>query len=239
MQDDLSGINKEADFDPMYSGYEAAEPADRAEREDALPRGIYFVEFQAGKARFSKDADARLGRPIPGIRLGAKVLEGPEGTVGRVGFGSLNVYPSSTKYEKGDGGKRSTSTKSDKEYQDDLQKHLGVLKRVASVLGLVRGLPAKPHTEDTLNEFGKQFAGKRAVLDISQLPGNEQFDASNLFIWASVARPDEQVKDKATGKVKGTALEEARKAIAKANQKAATKKTLTTEAFGASQPSGF
>lgn len=244
MNDDLgfakgNGAN-DAGYDPLYSGFDDVEAAERQEREDALPRGIYLVEFQAGKASFSKDADPRLGRPAPGIRLGAKVIEGVDGTAGRVGFGSLKIYPNPNKYGKSADGKRTASPMNDAEYGKALGEHAAMLKRVAQELGLVRGLPAKPHTEETLTEFGLQFAGKRAVIDISQLPGNEEFDASNLFIWKSIANPDSPVKDKKSGAVVGTALEVARKAIARANAKAAAKKGLTAaESFGGATPSGF
>lgn len=230
----------DGEVDPLYAGYDNTPPAERQQREDALPRGTYFVELQAGKASFGKEPDPILGKPIPRARLGAVVLEGPEGTVGRVGFGAIAVYPSGLTYEKDDSGKRIPRKSTQAEYDERMHGkgkkagHIAVLRRVAEVLGLVYGLPSRPHTEETVTEWAKQFAGKRVVLDVSYMPGNDDFDASNLFIWGSVASPDEQVKNE-KGEVLGTALEVARKKIEKANKRAEAKAGTrrSAEQFGA------
>ncbi len=233
---------KDPELDLLYTGFEDEEPAERQEQEDALPRGTYLVELSGGKASFSREADVRLGRPMPGVRMSAKVIEGQEGTVGRVGFGNLKIYPAGDKFQKAVGGqKQPRLARTDEEYAKDVKTHKRVLRRVQTELNLVYGLPGQPHTEATLTEWGAQFAGKQAVLEITQMPGNDEFDASNFFLWATIAAPGTEVLDKKTGAVVGTALDEAKKKITKQNKRVEAKKSMgkTAAQFGGSAPSGF
>lgn len=220
-----------AGFDPIYDGFASAPLVEAKDPEDALPAGIYVVKFDGFKGSFTKDES------LPQIRGGATIVDGVEGTVGRKAFGGLKYGVTRFEYRAPEQG----GTKVKMEMTPDERTVAGkeyqlVLKRVATVLGLLQPLPNRPHTTENLTEFGTQLASKVAVIRIGTLPGRDGFEPSNFFDWATIRTLEEQVVDK-KGVAQGTALEVARRKIAAANQRAAAKagRTLATTA-ALSQP---
>lgn len=205
-------------FDPIYDQFNAGAPVPEAkDPEEALPKGVYVVEFQGFKGQFQGD------EKIPAVRGSATVIEGVEGTKGRSAFGTLKFGTSAFKYEKPpEGGEKVKVPRSQEERVKAGAEEANILHRVGHVLGLLKPLPDRPHTQENLDAFGVQLAGKRAVIRISLLPGRGEYGPSNLFLWESIRTLDEQVKDK-KGVVLGKALDWAKKEIAKADAAASKK----------------
>ena len=221
-----NGVDKDG-FDPIYDGFAEAPLMDAKDPEDALPAGLYVVKFDGFKGVFTKDEN------LPQIRGSATIVDGVEGTVGRKAFGALKYGVSKFEYRAPEPGaekvKMEMTPAERLEKGKDLQL---VLKRVAKTLELDQELPTRPHTTESLSDFGSQFASKTAVIRIGTLPGQRGFEPSNFFDWATIRQLTEQVVDK-KGVAQGTALDVARRKIAAANNRAAAKSGKTATAAAA------
>lgn len=204
-------------FDPIYDNYQAAPLQDAQDQEDALPRGYYLVQFDGGKGSFTKDEN------IPQVRLGAEVILGIEGTVGRKVFGSIKYGVSKFDYQNNEQGVRVKVQLTNEKWQEKGKAEVVDLKRVATVLGFLQPLPNRPHTAESLSQFAGQFAGKRAVLFIGSLPGRDDFGPSNFFKWDSIRAVNEEVRDKTGAIVAKTATEFCQKKIEMAATRARNK----------------
>lgn len=233
----FAGSGNGAD-DPIYRAVLGGTPVPEAKDPDeALPKGIYVVEFSALKGQFQGD------EKLPAVRGSATVIHGVHGTEGRTAFASARYAASKFKWVKPpEGGDKVKVPRTQEEFQAAGAEEAGPLIRLASVLGFLKVLPDKPHTQESLDAFGLQFAGKRAVIRISYLPGRGEYGASNLFLWESIRTLDETVKDK-KGVVQGKALDWALREIAKADEaakKKAGKATVATAGgYGGAKPSEF
>lgn len=207
------GAGASPEYDPIYDGFQEAKIPDAKETEESLPKGLYLVEFEGGKGSLAGD------EKLPQIRLGATIIEGQEGTVGRKAFGNLKFATSKFGWQKNEQGVRMKFALSQEKWLEEGKEDQETLKRVATVLGLLQPLPNRPHTVESLTTHGSQFGGKRAVIEIGVMRGNDDFGPSNFFLWGSIRALDEVVKTKA-GEVVGSALEYVRKKIAMAKSKA-------------------
>ena len=228
-------------FDPMAQAFAEGKPMERQERETAVPKGTYVVEFKGGKGAHQGDEN------IPVVRISAQVEEGVEGTEGRMVFAPLKLRPSRFKFVKTESGNRQPVPMDDDEYREACKTLADTILRVQKVLGLLGSAPTGTNaTDEALTEYASQFAGKKAVIDVSYLPARDDFDASNYFVWGSIAALDEPVyhKDgKEKGKVRGSALDVAREEIKKAAERKAKRdakgKGKTAAGFVGGGPTGF
>lgn len=229
----FAGGNGGATFDPIYDAYQAAPIPDATETEDALPRGIYLVEFEGGKGSFTKEEN------LPQIRVGAKVVQGLDGTVGRKAFGNLKYATSRFGFKPNEQGVKHKVELTREQWLAEGKEDVETLKRVATVLGLLQPLPSRSTTNpqtglpmstvEDLGAFGVQFAGKRAVVEIGVMPGRDDYGPSNFFLWGTIRALDEIVRTK-QGEIVGTAVEYLGKKLAAAAAKAAKKAGKVTGA---------
>lgn len=211
-------------YDALYQGYESAPEADRVVGNEPIRSFThYVVEFGIGKGSLSKE------KGTPQIRGAARVVEGPAGTVGENFFWNRYLSVNPFKTEK-DGSQRELSKD---EYTKKIADFQEVQKRIEKRLGFGLGMPRRPVTNETnLDEYGKQFEGKRVVVEVRLEKAKGEYDARNSIQWQSIAGLEDVVSDKQTGARLGTALEMARKEIEKADKKGAGAKGGRASTFG-------
>lgn len=211
------GNGKDEGQDAMYQAFLNAKPAEAKFDDEPVPPGTYLVEFKGGKGSFGSP---KAEEKIPQVRLPFTVIEGQDGTVGLNGFSNLKLDESAFEYvEKGGERVRTPLTK---DQQNANRAELAArLQRVAAELQLQVPFPARPYTDETLTEYGKQFAGRKAVVIVGILPGRDGGEARNWIKWQSICSLSTRVV--IAGRDLGTAVEYVRAKIKAANVRLAKK----------------
>ncbi len=196
--------------------------AERQLGQEPLPRfDRYVLKSEGGKGGVTQTAGA------PVASCGIRVLEGPEGTVGRVFFADL--YPKVNKLKTiTEGGVKRQEPRTPEEYQKACDEQNMTLKKIARVFGFIKPFPVS-FDADAMQDYAIQFGGENGdgvtfVGAISIRKATAEWDARNFLPWRSIALPTDPAKDKKGNVVVGkTALDDAREEIVKYDQKQAKK----------------
>lgn len=147
---------------------------------EPLPRCAYLLKVDSVEGREVGDAK------YPTLHLGIRVMKGPAGTVNRVIFDDLFLYPFARKGETADAAKKRLT---------------GTLVRVRNAFRLEQERPMGKSV-DAIALWGRQFEGKTftGVLrvegtreEVDKATGQKtgrSFDARNRIVWDSVGHPE-------------------------------------------------
>lgn len=202
-----------AHVDPAYlevlTGIENEPLPERQVGYEPVPRFDHFhVRFTGASPGFFPSGDSYL-------RVTAEILNGPQGTVGRIVSDDVRFTPGDITFERDPDTKELTQRPmTSEERATAVGEVRKTLRYIAGALGFTQIAPASL-TEADIARYGVQFVGKEAILAlrIKQARGNR--DASNKFVFLSIAAPSGPAKSNGFP----NALAEAQAKIEKANAK--------------------
>ena len=227
----------DSQVDPAYmellgTGLDDVDEPDREVGYDPVPRfDMYHVKFQGAGSGFSKD------KGTPYVRPTAVVVNGPQGTVGRIISDDIYLRVSDTIREKdkttGEVTERPRTPDEREKAVDEIRK---TLKRIAVRLKLDRPVPPSL-SEEGLKAYAVGFTDKEAILAIRVEKARGDYPARNRIIWRSIAAPNDP-PSKGTDKY-ATAREESQALIDKWNAKPPTGGSRTAGGLRAAKATEF
>ena len=230
-----TGFTEETVVDPAYDLHQGFEQQDEAERQlgfDPVPRFDYYhVKFSGAKGQISSQKGS------PGFFATSIILHGPAGTEGRPLSDAFYLSISPTKNVKS-GGKVAQIQRTAEEVAKAKGEMQATVKRIGTRLSFMSMLPDAPiKNQENLDKYAAQFAGKEAIIAAGI---DRSSDApKNRIQWRSIAAPGDPVKDKKTGEVLGTALEQALEKIKKFDEKTVAGQAGRTSGSFVGAPGGF